>query len=353
LFTPFVSEGGGFSSDTTVISNNKVTNAPFGGIVVDSMDKSTLTGNVVTNSGFYGILSQGAFNNDVILAGNTLNDNPVGGRFESGDIDLTGETNAINGGDVGLQFDPAQTYGIIGFEDITIGEGEGSFTLPGFPIFGFTAASLNLVDNTIGTTAFTGQSTYYVELRNGALFAPGTPTIENGLNASYDGFSPASVGGVLTQVQYDHLESMIQHYRDDNTLGLFFFGLVPNDDINQDDIFDFFDGFNGPTGRFSITILGLPKTGGGNGGGGGGNIASFLAGINPAAGGDDNQSPDDLADITPASGGNGNGQTSEDASCWSQAMAQASSGATVNFSFGGNMEESLAQAAACGQGSQF
>lgn len=215
------------------------------------------------------------------------------------------------------------------------------------------------MNNTIGTTEFNDQSRYYVELLNGALFAPGSPTVLNGLDATYDGFTPSSIGGILTTAQYDALESMFYHFNDDSSLGLFFFGAVPAD-INDEDIYNTYGNIGWSNGRFRMTIAGLPRlpgfgNGGNNGGGNGqggflGNVADFLANLAPAAGGDDNGKKKNqpvniagqLADLEPASG------EQEDPACWSEAVAQAQGGATVDYSFGGSAEESLNQAAACG-----
>ena len=353
-----------FGTSSVVILDNDVTDSGTDGIEVNGISTATVDLNRVINSGVNGFLAGGAFNGDVILTSNTFTDNPTGARFESGLIDLTGEANTFKGGVIGLQFDPAKTFGVTGFEEIFIpyGEGEGGYYIS-VPVFGETSANLNLVDNTIGTTVFDDTSKYYVELLNGALFNPGTPTIINGLNATYDDFRPSDVGGILSPEQYTALENKIWHYNDDPEVGLFFFG-VQQDEINDEDAYNTYSGFAGPGSQFRITILGLPRlpgAGGGAGGGGGGaggftgNIADFLANIAPAAGGPDGgkKKPqsisvaEQLADLEPAAGGAGDEQ---DAACWSQAIAAASAGAPVNYSFGSSMEESLNQAAACGSG---
>ena len=86
---------------------------------------------------------------------------------------------------------------------------------------------MSLVGNTIGTTKFKGQSEFYIELTNGALFDPGKPTVINALNATFDGINPASQGGFLSQAQFDQIEAGIFHFTDLSSLGLFFFGAVP------------------------------------------------------------------------------------------------------------------------------
>ncbi|WP_435640265.1 right-handed parallel beta-helix repeat-containing protein [Micavibrio aeruginosavorus] len=316
------------------IARNDISNAANNGIMIDENNRVRIVSNLITNSGNAGLYAAGADNGVVILEDNVFTGNPIGAWFESGIIDLTGATNTFNGGDIGMRFAPV-----------------------GNP------NDLTLVGNTIGTTTFNGQSQYYIELANAAFFAPGLPTILNGLDASYDGFVPNSVGGILTQAQFDAIESKIYHFNDDGSLGLFFFGAVPG--INDEDVYNRFGDLNWAGGRFRMTILGLPSVPGAGANRVGanspagqpgftGNVAEFLANLAPAAGGDDQQDGQQqrgqsisiagqLADLEPAAGGEGG-----EVSCWSDAMSQAAGGGAVNYSFGGSMEESLSQAASCG-----
>ncbi|AGH98743.1 right-handed parallel beta-helix repeat-containing protein [Micavibrio aeruginosavorus] len=313
------------------IARNDISNAANNGIMIDDNNRVRIVSNLITNSGNAGLYAAGADNGVVILEDNVFTGSPIGAWFESGVIDLTGATNTFNGGDIGMRFAPV-----------------------GNP------NDLTLVGNTIGTTAFNGQSQYYIELANAAFFAPGLPTILNGLNASYDGFVPNSVGGILTKAQFDAIESKIYHFNDDGSLGLFFFGAVPG--IDDEDVYNRFGDLNWAGGRFRMTILGLPSVPGAGANRVGanspagqpgftGNVAEFLANLAPAAGGDDQQGQrgqsvsiaGQLADLEPAAGGDGG-----EVSCWSDAMNQAAGGGAVSYSFGGSMEESLSQAASCG-----
>ncbi|AEP10328.1 right-handed parallel beta-helix repeat-containing protein [Micavibrio aeruginosavorus] len=316
------------------IARNDISNAGDNGIMIDDNNRVRIVSNLITNSGNAGLYAAGADNGVVILEDNVFTGNPIGAWFESGIIDLTGATNTFNGGDIGMRFAPV-----------------------GNP------NDLTLVGNTIGTTTFNGQSQYYIELANAAFFAPGLPTILNGLDASYDGFVPNSVGGILTKAQYDAIESKIYHFNDDGSLGLFFFGAVPG--IDDEDVYNRYGDLNWAGGRFRMTILGLPSVPGAGANRVGansaagqpgftGNVAEFLANLAPAAGGDDQQDGQQqrgqsisiagqLADLEPAAGGEGG-----EVSCWSDAMNQAAGGGAVSYSFGGSMEESLSQAASCG-----
>lgn len=351
-------------STSVVIRDNDVTNSGSDGIEVSNIDDATVDINRILNSGVNGFHAGGLRNGTVVLTGNTFTDNPVGALFESGLIDLTGEANIFNGGGVGLRFDPKNEEVYVGvrwvpYEDYDYEEY--SFYEGGYwePIFETVTADLNLVDNTIGTTIFNGQSQYYVELLDGALFAPGTPTIINGLNATYDGFRPSTVGGILTPDQYDALEAKIYHYNDLASLGLFFFGVVPG--INDKDVYRAIDAFKPDNGSLNLTITGLPIVPGF-----GGSMANFLNSIAPAAGGNNPPKPqqfsslvEQLASIAPAAGGDSNtGTDAPDAgapsvgssACWGDALAAAGAGTIVNMSYDGSPDMTLNAAASCQSG---
>lgn len=347
-----------------VIRDNDVTNSGSDGIEVSNIDDAIVDVNRILNSGVNGFHAGGLRNGTVVLTGNTFTDNPVGALFESGLIDLTGEANIFNGGEVGLRFDPKNEEVYVGvrwvpYEDYDYEEY--SFYEGGYwePVFETVTADLNLVGDTIGTTVFNGQSQYYVELLDGALFAPGTPTIINGLDATYDGFRPSTVGGILTPDQYDALEAKIYHYNDLASLGLFFFGVVPG--INDKDVYRAIDGFRPDNGSLNLTITGLPIVPGF-----GGSMANFLNGIAPAAGGNNPPKPqqfsslvEQLANIAPAAGGDGNAGGDASAAgvpsvgssaCWGDALAAAGAGTIVNMSYDGNPDTALNAAASCQSG---
>lgn len=298
---------------------NTIEDAANSGIELDNVDGIDIASNLINNSGVNGLWAKGGDNGSIILRNNTFNDNPIGALFQSGQIDLTGAANTFNGGDVALRFDLFNA---------------------GAPL------SLRLVGDTIGNTIFNGQTTFYAELLNGALFQPGTPTIINGLNATYDGFRPADFGGVLTLAQYQALESKIWHFNDDPTVGLFFFGAVPG--VDQEDIFRNLEGFTPAGANLRVTITGLPQIPGapqtlGRGGPTGGDIANFLANITPAAGGE-GTSPEALNNIDPAAGGG----STQQATCWGDAMGLASGGQAVSMDYGSDSEDILNSAAGCG-----
>lgn len=311
-------QSGIFALDTNnaEIDENTIAAASLSGIELNDVDNITLFDNLIRNNGANGLFVSGPDSGDIVLAGNDFRDNPVGAHFESGDIDLTGDANIFTRGEIGMLFRPYEF------------KKSGSF------------APMNLVDKTIGTSVFENQSIYFVELDNGAFFNPGRPTILDGMHASYNGFVPDNVGGVLTQAEYDAIEDGIFHYRDRKDLGLFFFGAVPS--IDQTDIFNDVRIFSADGGGLSITITGLPLVVSDD-------LAARLAGISPAAGGGgegvtDETETDGMASIEPAAG------DSESRTCWGDAVAAARNGLSVNYSFGGDPAETLNDASNCQSG---
>lgn len=299
--------------------------APFGG----KMNSETI-GNTVENSGNNGLLAGGYNHDKVVVADNTFTNNPTGARFESGEIDLTGDANTFT---VTPDFVAPE-----GFDFVTGIQFElaGSVSQP---------TSLTVKDNTLGTTIFQGfgsrpvGQSFYVRVEDGALLEEnGAPTIIDGTFANWDGLVPNSQGNILSLQQLIDLESRIFDADDPalNGRGQIFVGTVPGlnpEDFLQDRGFGEFG-----TSGLNIIVTGLPSTGGPTG-------ANFNN-INPAAGeGEEGgTSPEDLANLEPAAGG-------EEAACWGDAIDAASAGGTASYSFGGSFEESLADASSCGSGS--
>ena len=300
-----------------IVQDNDIFNSGDSGIKVAGTTNSSVTGNFVTSSENNGIYLSGFSNGNILIDDNILTDNETGMKFESGAIDLTGLNNIVTNGAVGFLFEPVEILS---------------------PEF----SGLSLVNNTIGSTLFDGQSEYYIKLGNGALFNPGTPTIIDGTNASYDGIIP-SVNG-LTQVQYDALEANIHHYNDENTLGLFNFGEVNIDLVDEEDIFPSDIGV-APfrAGSSSLTITGLPSISLGNQG----NISpDNLNNLSPQAGGDeeDYNDTESIANIEPAAGG------AEEVSCWTDMASIIGNGKSVSFSFGSSLEQIISSGISCNKG---
>lgn len=323
-----IGANGGFIGDDGIdvdgtngvlIVGNTIQNADEAGIELTDTDLVNVLFNDISDNGEYGLWARGSGNGSVVLSGNTFTDNPVGARFESGQIDISGDANSFINTDplatpVGLQFDEVGTPG-----------------------------SLTIVGNTLGSTIFSGftnPGSFYVRIENGTLLDTVTnePILINGLDASFDGFIPASVGGLLTLAQLNFIEDRLFDADDAvvNGRGQIFVGSTLALDVEEFfNQFGFYDaGFSG----FNLTMLGLPPVtlpeGGLN------NIQTFAGGpedlnnINPAAGG-----PDDLNNIEPAAG--------NASSCWSDVVNASATGG-VNFNFSGDPTESLNAAASCG-----
>ena len=338
------------------IVNNTIENNLVG-IRLENSDNINVADNTIANN-FWGLWAGGGNNGYINVENNVFLDNPVHALFQSGLIDLTGIGNQFLNGNIALYFSPfggdASLLALVdddaaGFETL---ESTGG-------------AEPSNYGGTIGKQYFKGQTDAFVKLDNNAFTTPGGEHIWlNGLNSTYfipgeGDFTPATFGGVLTQSQYNFLESMFDHYPDTLSTGIFFFGAVP-DNFSIENFEDFMEDFgafaSGPTG-LRITLTGLPSLG---------NIGSGPLNLNaiaPAAGGEESGNvtlsaadPADLANIEPAAGpgagagaGTGNtGGAAGEAACWGDAVNMAGAGTPVNFDFGGTFEESIAAAAGCG-----
>ncbi len=315
------------------ISGNVVSAAGGDGIQTTDISDLTVQDNIISDSGVRGFYVSGGENGDVEVSGNTFFNNPTSAEFESGLIDLTGDTNFFIGGNTALRFSPVE---VLSFSEV-----EGLEATPTF-------SDLNLVNNTIGTSFFAGQSQFFVELNNGAFFNPGAPTLLNGLDATYltpFGFVvPSATAGVISLNQFNFLESRFFHFTDDATLGLFFFGFVPG--IQQEDLYNTFNPFASGSPNVNLTLLGLPSIPGARAAGGG-NLGAFLNNLAPAAGDEENGnaglSPEQLNAIETAAG---EGSSS---SCWSDALGASNQGQVSSLNFSTDPQQAVSEQAACGQ----
>lgn len=303
-------DGEGVGQSGVRIGRNKpflVGTVPFSG-----SDNVIIAGNDIRNNNI-GLNATAQNNGYIDVRGNTFTDNETGMAANSGVIDMTHAGNTFIGGKTALAF-------------------SGGY----YPSFGYTG--LRLVDDTIGTTVFEGQTDYYVDLRNGAFFEPGTPTIIDGTLATYDGVP----GGLMTASQLLAIRAMIHDFNNDNTLGLFFPGYAELDD-NQ--IVRKYSGNRYKEGRAGVLLTGLPFTG--MPGSTPRSTPFFsvqdLANIAPAAGGDDDLASR-LANIAPAAGGSSTApQTITEGACW----GNMGGGGGFSMDLGGSPTSILAAAAAC------
>lgn len=341
-----------------LIDDNEVADADEAGIFIDPSAVIFVTNNDLHDNDI-GLHVDGPGNGYINVTGNLFTDNRVGGRFESGIIDLTGISsdpafggfgNKFIGGQIGLEFDDAGGRRPQLSLVRTGGFFAGGYTYDGNPYDTFDGVNipgdpgLNF-GGTIGSQYFEGQSQSFVTLRSGTFVDPGTGNAI-WLDASDSTFFMPGPGGglitgdVLTQAQFDFLESMFRHWPDANNRGIFWFGAVPADlgIENDKDFFEDLDPFNGGVSGLNVTITGLPRVSGFAPASTG---AAGLNAIAPAAG---DETPADLANIEPAAGGEG----AQNVSCWGDAVSAAGTGGPVNYSYGGTFEESIAAAASCG-----
>lgn len=305
------------STNTTVdgnTANDNVTGILVSGTnivtpVGGPSDNTIITNNDINGNTTAGLSTQGNSVGLVTLTSNTLTDNTVGMLFRGGEIDISDllNPNTINGGTTGMVFNPI-----------------------------FSNDPLSLTNNTLGSTIFNGQSGNYIELSNGALFNPGTPTNIDALAVNFDGTialnSPLGAG-ILTAVQREAIENRIIDFDDLPTLGQIIVGFELN--LSAEDLFalDLYS-LQVPSQNVNVTFTGLPPVSldlnaFANIAPAAGGDASDFANIAPAAGGD---GAEDLASLEPASGGN--------QGCWGQ-FGNADFSGAVTFSFGGGIEGAL------------
>ncbi|MGB4107568.1 MAG: right-handed parallel beta-helix repeat-containing protein [Alphaproteobacteria bacterium] len=342
-----------------LIDENEVADADEAGIFIDPSAVIFVTNNDLHDNDI-GLHVQGPNNGYINVTGNTFTDNRVGARFESGIIDLTGISsdpsfggygNKFIGGQIGLEFDAwggrTEQLSLVR----TGGFFAGGYTYDGNPYDTFDgvnvpgSAGLNF-GGTIGSQYFEGQSDFFVAVRSNTFTDNSRVPKAIWLDASDSTFfMPGEgliTGDVMTQAQLDFLELMFRHWPDVNNRGIFWFGALAADNgpENDNQFFEDFDPFNGGFAGLNVTITGLPRLSGGASGPTG---AAGLNAINPAAG--DESAPADLANIEPAAGAE---STSQNVSCWGDAVSAAGAGGPVNYSYGGTFEESIAAAASCG-----
>jgi len=269
--------------------------------------------------------------NTITLTDNRFVNNNTGAYFESGVITLAG-VNTFTGGNTGMVFSPFSFYE----------GGEGDDVSPSTTLrvsdesYG---TALELTDNTLGETVFEGQTGNYVTLENGALFNPGTPTVINGIESTFDGVS----GAELTTAQLNQIEGKIRDYDDQRTLGQIFVGFVPQDDtvIDQEDVLRQINSLlNIGNNNARVTVTGLPRVPGVTP-----NMVNALNALQPAAGGEGNgESPEELDALQPAAGGNNDNE----AACWNQVGKSIAGGSGgVSYSLGENPQDILSDMAGC------
>ncbi len=296
----------------TRIQGNTVSNSLSTGIEIDgTSDGTSILANAISGSSQFGLRTTGRDVESVLLRSNTFTNNRIGAQFQSGLVDLTSRTdyNSFTGGVTALRLAPAGL-----------------------------ASELALVGDTLGWTRFAGQTGYFVQLANAAYYAGGTSFQINGIDAYYNGFSPAlsQFGrGILTVSQLQSIEGKMYDLDDVTGLGQVYVGYVPG--LSNEDAFPNGLGtFGGANGGFSVTIAGLPGAGGPNPG----TInPGNLNDIDPAAGGD--ETAEALNELNPAAG--------EETGCWNDMGTATQQNATVTYTFSATLEEAMKDDTGCQQ----
>jgi len=83
----------------------------------------------------------------------------------------------------------------------------------------FLGLNLNLIGDTFGNTVFKGAAEFYIHLTEGALFAPGNPTLIDVSAVDFDGLI---LGVAPSQANIAIIEARAEHYLDNGFSGLLF-----------------------------------------------------------------------------------------------------------------------------------
>jgi filamentous hemagglutinin family protein len=161
------------------------------GVLIENSAGVDLLGNNISGALFYGVTARGDYNGLIQLTDNRVNSQFAieAMRFESGQIDFQGGGNLINNVSNGLIFDHNLTTD------------------------GLNGGGLSIVGNSISDTTFNFVLGNYVKLENGALYEPGTPTLINASEATFD-FADTSDPG-----DWSLIESGIIDFDDGQNVG--------------------------------------------------------------------------------------------------------------------------------------
>ena len=151
-------------------------------------------------------------NGSILFGDAAITGNMTGIMVENDDATapllLTFETTRIGGGVDGLVLS-GSGIGLTG----------GGGTIPGgSTVGGGNTAGDGLFGGSLGALAFSDQTGDFIRLENGALFAPGTPTVIDASNVIFNGALATS----LTAKQRNQIEHKVVEFNDVNTLGLIF-----------------------------------------------------------------------------------------------------------------------------------
>jgi autotransporter-associated beta strand protein len=185
-------------NNTTLSSGNSLGTIPSRMVVVSLGATGATISNLaqITNSGGTAVSVVGMAS----LSANTIANSSTG-------VDITGSAtltnNAISGDTTGVLDHAGGTVTFSGTNHVTGGS-------VGLQVDGLTSRAGGL---TVGTTAFAGQGSYYIELTNNALQGP---QMLDASAATFEGVTGAN----MTNAQYTAAEAMLFHFPNDPTVGL-------------------------------------------------------------------------------------------------------------------------------------
>jgi hypothetical protein len=204
----------GFAVHNALVTGNAGNGVEITDSTVD--DVSFDGGTQISDNGGAGVLIAATgldgTNGSILFGDAAITGNMTGIMVENDDamapLLLTFETTRIGGGVDGL---------VLSGSGIALTGGGG--TIPGgSTVGGGNTAGDGLFGGSLGALAFTDQTGDFIRLENGALFAPGTPTVIDASNVTFNGALATS----LTAKQRNQIEHKVVEFNDVNTLGLIF-----------------------------------------------------------------------------------------------------------------------------------
>ena len=178
--------------------------------------------NALISGGKEGVAFDDVAGTDVTVSGNTImgttNGYRVNGSTTNTDMNQTLFRDSVLRGSIGPGLRVTTTSGGAGMHTAL----DGGVNITGSPSMRLSGPNQSLEGNTLNDTSFNSVGGgNFIELANGALFAPGQPTIIDGTSAFFDGVA-VPLGTDRTVIAA--IEERIIDFDDNSTLGQIFIG---------------------------------------------------------------------------------------------------------------------------------
>ena len=204
----------GFAVHNALVRDNAGNGIEITDSVIDDVSFDDGTG--VANNGGAGILiaasAVGGTDGSILFGDAAITGNMTGIMVENDDamasLLLTFESTRIGGGVDGLVLSGGGIALTGGGAPIHGGSKVGGGMAPGDGLFG----------GSLGELVLSGQTGDFIRLENGALFAPGTPTVIDASDVTFNGARPTR----STEKQRNQIEAKVVDFNDASSVGLIF-----------------------------------------------------------------------------------------------------------------------------------